>query len=113
MRTSHKASTWTLVVLFAGQLVAHEGHVHNLMGTVGKVEEAQLLVQTKEQQDVAVVLTEETRYLKGTSPAALSDIEAGTRVVISTIEKEGKLIAEEIRIGSTAKEAKAQSQPQD
>ena len=113
MKTRHRAWTLILAVLFAAPLLAHEGHVHKMRGTVSKIEEAQLLIQTKDRQDVVVALTQETRYLKGTSPASASDIEVGTRVGITTIEKDGKLIAQEVRIGSTTKEAKAQSQPQD
>ena len=76
------------------------------------MEEAQLVVQTKDRKDVVVALTEETSYLKGASRASLSDIEVGTRVVISTIEKDGKLIAQEVRIGKTVQDAKTQFQPQ-
>jgi hypothetical protein len=69
------------------------------MGTVSSVTETQLEVETTDGRKTAVLLTPETRYLKGKAAGSAADVQAGTRVVVTTVEEKGRVRATEVRIG--------------
>jgi hypothetical protein len=96
--------TATAVLAAAGLLaasgaVAHEGHAHKLMGTVTAVDASRLEVETTDGKKTAVDLTPQTKYFKGKATAAAADLEAGRRVVVTTVEANGRVRATEVRIG--------------
>jgi len=95
-----------VALLGAGVAMAHEGHqhaAHKVMGTVVKVHTAEVShIEVKTSHGETVILTADatTRYLKGKTPAALSDVKAGMRV-IATVTKDGQVTTvSEVQIGA-------------
>ena len=89
------------VVMLAGArgVVAHEGHVHKVMGTVAVLDAARIEIETKEGKKESFALTKDTKYLKGKQAAAAADVHVGARVVLSVVEKEGKQNVTEVLLG--------------
>jgi hypothetical protein len=77
------------ILALPGRLLAHEGHVHKVMGTVAVVDAAHIEVDTTEGKKVSHPLTKDTKYLKGKAPAVAADVKVGARVVLSVVEKAG------------------------
>jgi hypothetical protein len=63
-------------------LGAHEGHAHNVMGTVKAVQNGQIDVQDKAGKTTTFKLTPATKILRGKIAAAVGDIKIGERVVV-------------------------------
>jgi len=85
----------TAMLALPGRLLAHEGHVHKVMGTVAVVDATHIEVDTKEGKKESYPLTKDTKYLKGKAAAMAADVKVGARVVLSVVEKEGeKSVAE-------------------
>lgn len=87
--------------------LAHEGHVHKIMGTVSMHHENHLEVKATDGKTSAITLNEKTKILKGTAKATAEDIKAGDRVVVSATETKGQdgkpvLVASEVRLGTAA-----------
>ncbi len=102
------------ITLIAPRLVrAHEGHDHKVMGTVKSIQEKHLEVQDKTGKTSMVMITDQTKILRGKTAAALADIKVGERiVVIGTMEKAGTsakadqgsmVTAKEIHLASASK----------
>jgi hypothetical protein len=87
-----------------GYALAHEGHVHKVMGTVATVHENHLDVKTTDGKISTVTLNEKTKILRGKAKATAEDLKPGERVVVSATEKKGndgkeEMIATEVRLG--------------
>jgi hypothetical protein len=85
--------------------LAHEGHLHRLMGTVAAVHGERLQVKATTGQTSEVVVNDKTRILRGVTTQKTSDIKPGERIVVTIAESKdpaGKalLTAKEIRLGS-------------
>lgn len=97
------------LVVFASspaRLLAHEGHVHKLMGTVTAVdaEMKHVEIQTTDGKTASFYVSEATKYLKGKTPASLADLKPGARVVVSAKQDaEKKMIASEVQLGAAQK----------
>ncbi len=96
------AVTLALPLARPASLAAHEGHVHKVLGTVTAVADAELTVRDRAGESVAIRLTDETHYFQGDQEATRADVEVGSRVVVSAVEKDGALTAQEVRIGARA-----------
>lgn len=83
----------------AGELFAHEGHAHKVMGTVAVIDASHIEVATKEGKKESFLLTKETKYLKGKAAAVAADVKVGARAVVSVIEKDGKKLVTEVLLG--------------
>ena len=94
--------TFSVIVMLAlaGQVVAHEGHEHKMMGTVTAVDATHLEIDSKDGGKVSIVLNKDTKYLQGSAPAAASDIKIGERVVVSAVEEGKKMVAREVRMSA-------------
>ena len=88
-----------MTVLFAAVTLAHGGEEH-LMGTVTKVTDKSITIETKDKKTVEVTTTAATKCMKGEATAALKDIKAGDRVVIHAKKDGDKLAATMVMIGS-------------
>lgn len=84
------------ILALPGRLLAHEGHVHKVMGTVVAIDATHIEVDTADGKKESHALTKDTKYLKGKSPAAAGDVKAGVRVVLSVVEKDGKKSVNEV-----------------
>lgn len=95
-----KAITLCLsLVLFAAAALAHGGEEH-LMGTVTKVSDQSITIETKDKKTVEVGTAASTKCMKGEATAELKDIKVGDRVVIHAKKVGGKLVASEVHIGA-------------
>jgi hypothetical protein len=98
-----------LTLSFAGLAVAHEGHVHRVMGTVTMTAADHIMVKaqdekTKTDKVVTIVVNAKTKVLKGITPAdttaaAFKDVKEGMRVVVDVGDGKEPLTAREIRLG--------------
>lgn len=107
---------WALAIgicaALAAQLMAHEGHEHRVMGTVTKAEKSRIEVQTTEGKTVGILLDHDTKYYREQTPAGAEDVKVGTRVVITTIEKQnGMILAKKVSLGTSPSKAEAYTCP--
>ena len=80
---------------------AHGGKEHHkVMGTVLSIDATHIDVKTTKGAKVAVPLTSNTMFMRGTAMAKATDVKAGTRVVIEMTE-DGK--AEHVRLPAPQK----------
>ena len=89
---------------------AHGGHSHaarKVTGTVKAVHADMNHVQvtTKDGKTAEFYVNAATKYLRGTTTLALSDLTPGTRVVVEVKEEGGKTIATSVKLGAAAKAA--------
>ena len=88
-----------------GYTLAHEGHVHKVMGTVTSLHENQLEVKATDGKTSTITLNEKTKILRGKVKAKAEELKPGERVVVTATEtksKDGKLmmLATEIRLAA-------------
>ena len=76
------------------------GNEQHVMGTVIKVSEESVTVETNTKATVEVMISSDTKFSKSGAPAAPSDLRIGDRVVIHAMPmKDGKLMAHTVQIG--------------
>jgi hypothetical protein len=79
------------------------GNEQHVMGTVIKVSDESVTVETNTKATVEVMITSDTKFSKNGAPAAPSDLHVGDRVVIHAMPmKDGKLMAHTVQIGVAA-----------
>ena len=93
----------SVMLALAGQVSAHEGHVHKMMGTVTAVDATHLEIDSKDGGKISIALNQDTKCLRGSAPAAVSDIKVGERVAVSAVEQEKKMVAREVRMAAADK----------
>ena len=94
-----------VALVWGGAALAHEGHQHEadkVKGTVVQVHTAALShIELKTTHGETVILTTDstTTYIKGKTPAVLSDVKVGMRIV-ATVTVEGEVTkASEVQLG--------------
>jgi len=76
------------------------GNEQHVMGTVIKVSDQSVTVETNTKATVEVMITSDTKFSKNGAPTAPGDLHIGDRVVIHAMPiKNGKLIAHTVQIG--------------
>lgn len=85
--------------LFSGAAYAHNGMEH-VMGTVTAMTDTSVSVKTMDGTLKTVVLSNDTKFLKGTTAITPKDIKVGDHIVIHASKKEGKLVAAEVKVGA-------------
>lgn len=92
------------VAVFPLQALAHEGHDHKVLGTVTMAAADHVMLKDKDNKDVTVYLTRETKVLKDKKPMKVEDIKTGLRVVIAatTVKENGveKMVAKQVELGA-------------
>jgi hypothetical protein len=79
--------------------LAH-GNEQHVMGTVIKVSDQSVTVETNTKTTVEVMISSETKFSKNGAPAAPGDLHIADRVVIHAMPmKDGKLMAHTVQIG--------------
>ena len=87
------------MTLMSSLCFAH-GNEQHVMGTVIKVSEESVTVETKTKATVEVLITSETKFSKNGAPATPGDVHVGDRVVIHAMPmKDGTLMAHTVQIG--------------
>lgn len=102
----HCTLVTTLALVFGilgASSLAHEGHLHKVLGTVTMAARDHVMLKDKDNKDVTVQLNAETKVLRDKKPAKVEDIKAGMRVVISAVtvkETSGeKMLAKTVELG--------------
>ena len=90
MRTKLVVPTFMAVAALAGQLLAHEGHEHKVMGKVVAIDEKTIAVESLDGKKVTGILASTTTYMRDKAAVARTDIKVGERVVIVVVEEEGQ-----------------------
>jgi hypothetical protein len=90
--------------LVAGMAAAHG---KQMMGTVVKLSDKEITIETKEKETKTLKLTPETTYLKSGNTARLADLKVGERVFIHYKEAGGALEAMEVIFGPQPQKSKA------
>jgi len=76
------------------------GNEQHVVGTVIKVSEESVTVETNTKATVEVMMTSDTKFSKNGAPALPSDLHIGDRVVIHAMPmKDGKLMAHTVQVG--------------
>lgn len=90
-----------VALLFALSLmaVAH-GKEKHVMGTVTRISDTSITVQTKDNKSVAVDVSDKTKFERSGSPATLKDLKVGDKVVIHADVSGDKLVANEVHFGT-------------
>jgi hypothetical protein len=87
------------VSLVAAAALAHGGEEH-VIGTVTKVSQSSVTVQTAAKASVEVMITADTKFTRGSESVTPKDLQVGDRVVIHAMTmKSGMLMAHTVQIG--------------
>jgi len=92
---------FSIAILFlalAAVAFAHGTYTH-VMGTVTKITDSEITVETMDKQVMVVRIAANTSFLKGGAAATLKDLKVGDRVVIHAKPIGTDLVAHEIRFG--------------
>jgi Domain of unknown function (DUF5666) len=96
---TYKLAVLACIMLFANLAFAH-GNEKHVIGTVTKVSQGSVTVETTANTTVEVTIISDTKFTKGDSSATPKDLLVGDRVVIHAVPTEdGKLIAHTVQIG--------------
>jgi len=92
-----------LALAMAPGALAHEGHLHRVMGTVTSVAGDRLQVKATTGESSEIVVNDKTKILRGAAAQKTTDIKPGERIVVMITESKdsaGKalLTAKEIRL---------------
>src|SRR5919106_4551968 len=90
------------IALAAPVLLAHDGHVHTIMGTVTGVDAKVVKVKTPSGEVLSIAITDKTSVLRAKRKVPMAEVQVGRRVVVDIGNGEDPLIASEIQVGVTA-----------
>jgi Cu/Ag efflux protein CusF len=90
--------TFLAMILITGVAYAHGGMEH-IMGTVVSMTDSSITVKTKDGKIQTVQVAAETKYTQMDKPITMKDLKAGDQVVIHAAKKDGKLVAETVKVG--------------
>lgn len=93
-----KKTIWTLMLILTlpAVLTAHGGSHKRVMGTISKVEAANIDITTADGHEVAVALTSKTHFMTHKKKAEAEDAKVGMRVIVE-LSTDGT--AETVRLG--------------
>ena len=101
--TRRVATVFMMVAVFAfgfvGQLRAHEGHEHKIMGTVTMAAADHVMLKDTEGKDVTVHVTKDTK-VKAKPAVKVGDIKPGTRIVIMAEMEKDQMMAKTIEVAA-------------
>ncbi len=82
-------------------LMAHDGHIHKIMGTVTARDAKHLEVRTPGGENLSIQINDKTFATRGKKKVNLDEVKTGLRVVVAIGNGEDPLIAGEIQVGAT------------
>ncbi|MBI5548452.1 MAG: hypothetical protein HY901_31605 [Deltaproteobacteria bacterium] len=100
------AASAALALLFSLAVVSSalaHGKQEHIMGTVQKVSDDSLVIETTKKELVTITLASDTKYLKSGEPATLKDIKRGERVAVDGDAHGVHIIAKVVRFGAPQK----------
>jgi SHS2 domain-containing protein len=89
----------SFIVSLAPLLLAH-GNEKHVLGTVTKISDTEITVETKTKEAVTVKIVAETKFVKSGENATWKDLKVGDRVAIHAKLVGDILEAHEVRFGS-------------
>ena len=105
-RSRHVALVALVVVALSGGVaVAHDGHIHTIMGTVTARDEKHLEVKTPSGEVLSIAVTDTTTTVRDKKKVTFKEVQVGRRVVVGIGNGEDPLIAGEIQVGVVAPSA--------
>ena len=88
-------------LLCAGGVLAHDGHIHLIMGTVTARDAKHIEVKTPIGENLSIAITPKTTATRDKRKVPLSEVQVGRRVVVGIGNGEDPLMAGEIQVGAT------------
>ena len=95
-----------LLMLFAGGALAHDGHIHRIMGTVTARDAKHIEVKTPSGESLSIAITPKTTATRDKRKVPLSEVQVGKRVVVDIGNGEDPLKAGVVQVGATRIEDK-------
>ena len=90
-----------VLVSIATPAMAHDGHIHKVMGTVMARDAKQLKVKTPSGDVLSIAITPKTTATRDKRPVPLAEVQVGRRVVVEIGNGEDPLKAGVIQVGAT------------
>jgi hypothetical protein len=90
--------------------IAHDGHIHTVMGTVTAVDQKHVEIKTPSGEVLSIALNDKTTFVRAKKKVDPAELKVGKRVVIGIGNGEDPLIAGEVQIGA-ASAAPAHKEP--
>lgn len=101
MARTRMAAALATLMLAALPALAHEGHVHKVMGTVTSRDAKQIQLKTPSGEVLAIAVNEKTAVTRNKKKVALADVQKGVRAVVDIGNGEDPLVARGIELGAT------------
>jgi phosphopantetheine adenylyltransferase len=80
---------------------AHEGHLHNILGTVSSIDHPHVVVKTTDGKSVTVMLDKETKITRGKEKLDAASLKVGERVSVDYMEEKGMNMARAVKLATT------------
>ena len=106
MRRKLVAVTLVAVVGLAGQVLAHEGHAHKVLGKVVAIDDKTIKVEGLDAKQVTGMLGAETMYMRDKAPVTRTDVKVGERVVVVIVEEHEMQMVKQVLVGAAAADDK-------
>ena len=107
MNKRFAAAALIAATLGAGTALAHDGHIHTIMGTVMARDDKHLEVKTPSGEVLSIAINAKTTTVRAKKKVAFDEVQVGRRVVVGIGNGEDPLIAGEIQVGVAAPVAAA------
>ena len=89
------------LIFYVGSALAHDGHIHRIMGTVTARGAKHIEVRTPSGENLSIAITPKTTATRNKRKVPLSEVQVGRRVVVAIGNGEDPLMAGEIQVGAT------------
>ena len=90
------------VLLLPVAALAHEGHMHKVLGTVTSVQGQHVALKTTAGKEMTVMLDNKTAVTRGTTKLDASAVKVGERVSVDYMEEKGMMMAHAVKLGAAA-----------
>ena len=95
-----------LVLALVAPAIAHEGHVHKVLGTVASVQARQIDVKSTDGKVISIVLDAKTAITRGTNKLDATALKVGDRVSVDYTQAKTVNTAKTVKLGTTPPPAK-------
>jgi hypothetical protein len=99
---------WMIAMVVAMALAApaavraHEGHTHKALGTITSVEGVHVGIKTNDGKTMTLMLDTKTAVTRGKEKLDATALKVGERVSVEYMESNKMLMAQAIKLGTTA-----------
>ena len=96
-----------ILIAVAATALAHDGHIHTIMGTVMARDDKHLEVKTPSGEVLSIAVNAKTTTVRDKKKTTFNEVQVGRRVVVGIGNGEDPLIAGEIQVGAAPAAAAA------